>query len=182
MLAVEGEKTEPRYFADLVDDEVIDEATHVEVLAPDPGRHDSSPGHALARLADLRARYQLLESDQLWLVLDVDRWGSATLAEVCREALGRGWQLGLSNPAFEVWLQLHFTTEPDGHKKTMKAALAQLRAACDSSERPWGYDRVVEAVRRAAALHADDGPSCRWPPTPPGTYVYKLMQQLLRLE
>lgn len=178
VIAVEGEKTEPQYFA-LFNDGQKQSVIRVRCLK---GRHNSSPPQVLKRMKGHLRQEGLRSSDEAWLVVDKDRWTDEQLAllhEWAQEKNNHG--LALSNPSFELWLLLHFE---DG------AGLASSRDCSNRLKRHLpGYDkgidarkitrnRIDEAVRRAE-LH--DNPPCRdWPHTLGGTTVYRLVRNILQ--
>jgi hypothetical protein len=192
VVATEGQETERQYFEGFRSPRL-----HVEVL-PTGLDGASSPDRVLERLAEFRDRYDLAGDDQLWLVVDVDRWGDRKLSEVCGSARSRGFETAVSNPCFELWLYLHFSdhdlTGPewvalvDGHKGNVSGAMeARLR---ERLAEHGGYQksnlvfsrfrpRIPDAIERARALHAD--PDERWPRALPGTHVYRLAERLLPL-
>jgi len=62
----------------------------------------------IERFNEFRRQYRLDKEDQLWLVIDKDRWPDAQLAEVAKQSHQKKYQLALSNPCFELWLWLHW--------------------------------------------------------------------------
>jgi len=194
VIATEGQETERQYFEGFRNPRV-----HVEVLPTGlDGR--SSPEQVLARLAEFRDRYDFGPEDQLWVVVDVDRWGDRKLRDVCRDAQGR-FDIAVSNPCFEFWLYLH-VSENDlvgdpawaalvaAHRNNPSAAMeARLRERLTDQG---GYTKihlnferfrplVPAAIERARALHDADPAGDRWPRTLPGTYVFRLAERLLLL-
>ncbi len=81
----------------------------VHVLPTERGL--SAPAHVFQRLEDFLDEFELAEDDELWLMLDTDRWVEANhianFIEVCKRATQKGFQLAHSNPCFEIWLLLH---------------------------------------------------------------------------
>lgn len=84
-------------------------------LVPRQGQA-SAPKHFLARLSqylDEGGRDPEME-DSIWFVLDVDTWTRESIDELvvtCSQA--PNWHLAISNPCFEVWLNLHKGPVPD---------------------------------------------------------------------
>lgn len=79
IIASEGTNTEKKYFDDLVDS-CATLNIHVEVL--DRIDAGSDPKTVLKALDDFRKQYSLrLGYDELWLVIDVDRWREKQLSE-----------------------------------------------------------------------------------------------------
>ena len=145
----------------------------VEVLPATEGL--SAPEHTLDRAIEYVSRGNLIEGDQVWLVLDVDRHHN--LDRTIAQTRERGWLVAVSNPCFEVWLQLHFTADVQGNdSKACKAAFAVLRKERSA---PWPFSQVEidAAVGRARQLgQGHDGV----PSPPPATGVFRLVESLPR--
>jgi uncharacterized protein YpiB (UPF0302 family) len=75
VIAVEGAKTEPQYFATLNNQQSV---IRVNCLK---GKHDSSPPQVLRRMEDHLKREALKKSDEAWLVVDKDQWTDGQLAQ-----------------------------------------------------------------------------------------------------
>lgn len=174
VVATEGQLTEPRYFGGL-----RFPRTQVEVIPSRGGR--SSPRHILSNLARFEAEYDLGEDDELWVVLDLDRWPVRALHAVHAACTESRYNLAVSNPCFEIWLALHFD-EPLPNPVTANSLVQHLRgilggynkAALQGSH---FHPQIGDAIERARAM--DDKPGDLWPQTP-GTRVYRLMESLLR--
>ena len=68
----------------------------------------TSPEHVLKQLNDYKSQYELEADDELWLVVDKDRWTEAMLSRVATECSQEiAMHMALSNPCFELWLLLH---------------------------------------------------------------------------
>lgn len=108
----EGKKREFQYFQYF---QGIDSRINI-VVYPLKGHEDNSPT-GLYQLAERNLlkteanpvpKYELLEEDEVWFVIDTDTWGSkvAELRGLC--ATHPNWKISQSNPCFEVWLYFHF--------------------------------------------------------------------------
>ncbi len=53
-------------------------------------------------------KYEILDDDEVWFVIDTDRWGDkiGELRAYCDRQIN--WYVAQSNPCFEVWLYYHF--------------------------------------------------------------------------
>ncbi|MBL8148426.1 MAG: RloB domain-containing protein [Blastocatellia bacterium] len=80
----------------------------MQVIVLPCDENKSAPNHILENLVKYKEIYELGENDELWLVIDVDRWGDKKLGQVAAESNQRSFNLAVSNPCFEVWLYLHF--------------------------------------------------------------------------
>lgn len=101
VIATEGSVTEKIYF-----DAYHSSKVQVKVVPSASGK--SSPKHVLANLDAFKAAFELEDDDELWLVIDRDRWTPQALSSVAKRCVANGYSLGLSNPCFELWLALHF--------------------------------------------------------------------------
>ena len=118
IIAAEGQKTERQYF----ESELFgNRRVQVKVFGTEDCK--SAPKYVYERLKQFVEQYDLQPDDQLWLVIDKDRWPDEQLSEVCRRAVGRRrpqCQLAISNPCFELWLYLHHSDWTLGAKTSRK--------------------------------------------------------------
>ena len=82
----------------------------VEILEPTDDFHGQSAPKKLTERANqyiVDEEWDDTLDDELWFIVDTDRWGGAlhNLAHFCSNT--RNWFLGNSNPCFEVWLFYH---------------------------------------------------------------------------
>ena len=189
VIACEGAKTERAYFEELVATLVQRPSrVHVEVLERGDGL--SAPEHVLKSLDDFRKQYLRSPDDELWAVIDYDRWGEAKLSRIASLAQQKQYHLAVSRPCFEFWLLLHHRDPRDisaAEYSTMEAkgceAVAELlRVAAGSASKSLtmaaSYMPLVGiAIDRAASL--DINPDLRWP-SAPGSRVYRTVQTILK--
>lgn len=82
VIASEGKETERIYFKELAK-EYANPRVHVHILDRCEGeKNNSSPEHVLKQLNDYIGQYALEADDELWLVVDRDRWTEAMLSSV----------------------------------------------------------------------------------------------------
>ena len=196
VIASEGKDTERIYFKALAK-EYTNPRVHVHILERSVDeQNNSSPEHVLKQLNDYKSQYELEADDELWLVLDKDRWTEAMLSRVATECSQEvAMHMALSNPCFELWLLLHIedatslTPEEqmqwmENRRKSKNAApflKVQLRQKMGSYHES-SYDalslivQVEAAIERARAL--DKNPNDRWPQTL-GTRVYLLAESVM---
>jgi hypothetical protein len=181
IIASEGEKTEKQYFES---DLFRNPRVQVKVLETKKGF--SAPDYVLQRLKDFARETDLQPDDELWLVVDKDRWPEQNLKRVCSHAVrGRKQKarIAVSNPCFELWLFLHHADwdTPSPSSRQVEEELRRLLGNYNKSnldiERFQG--RIEIAVSRAKQL--DVAPSKRWPENP-GTHVYRLVEVIGALE
>jgi len=174
VIAVEGTKTEPQYFAIFNNQNSV---IHVKCVK---SSHRSSPAQVLRRMEDYLKQESLWVSDEAWLVVDKDHWTDDQLDLLFAWSEGsERYGLALSNPKFEYWLLLHFEDGKRigtsyGCSERLKRCLPNYAKGIDPRE--FTPTRVCNAVRRAAAR--DNPPSRDWPRST-GTTVYRLVKKLL---
>lgn len=196
VIASEGKDTERIYFKALAK-EYSNPRVHVHVLERSVDeQNNSSPEHVLKQLNDYKSQYELETDDELWLVVDKDRWTEAMLSRVATECSQEvAMHMALSNPCFELWLLLHIEDvallTPEEQKQWMenrkksknadpylKARLRQKMGSYHESS----YDvqalmaHVENAIERARTL--DKNPNDRWPQIL-GTRVYLLAKSVI---
>ncbi|MFW6275480.1 MAG: RloB family protein [bacterium] len=115
-IACEGGKREPDYFkvfehlSDRIKVDVIfeenEDSEHFENISNRQTK--SAPRWVLDKAIKYIEKEGLIDEDQLWFVMDVDKWHHDQLREIadyCAEK--HNWHIVLSNPCFEVWLYFH---------------------------------------------------------------------------
>lgn len=133
-IACEGGKREPDYFrffenmsrkvtVDIIEDKVsVEELKHKYETK-------SAPKWVLDRAVKYIEKEGLTDEDDLWFVMDKDRWSDKQLrmiADYCNDY--PNWHIVISNPCFEVWLYFHKKPQipnPNTVKcKTLKTEIA----------------------------------------------------------
>jgi hypothetical protein len=196
VIASEGKDTERIYFKALAK-EYTNPRVHVHILErSEDEQNNSSPEHVLKQLNDYKGHYELESDDELWLVVDRDRWTEAMLSRVATEcAQDNFMHVALSNPCIELWLLLHLVDATSlspveqqqwlenrrTSRRTDPYLKMRLRQEMGSYHEA-AYDaqmlivHVEEAIERAKAL--DKNPADRWPQTL-GTRVYLLAESVM---
>lgn len=157
VIAVEGSKQEPEYFAALrLDPRLQSSRVHIETLPPAPASGETEgPMGAWERLRDYEVEDALGDLVERWLVVDVDAWPRRNLAKAVHLVAQRQWRAALSNPCFEVWLQLHVADDvvcgEAGSRRAAAAAKAGWIAVRPEDFRP-DIDALREATRRAGEV------------------------------
>jgi hypothetical protein len=196
VIASEGKDTEQIYFKALAK-EYTNPRVHVHILErSEDEQNSSSPEYVLKQLNNYKSLYELEADDELWLVVDKDRWTDAMLSRVATECTQEvSMHMALSNPCFELWLLLHLedasSLTPKEQKQWMenrrksrntdpflKVRLRQKMGSYHESayDAPALIAHVEEAIVRAKAL--DKNPADRWPQTL-GTRVYLLVESVM---
>ena len=196
VIASEGKDTEQIYFKALAK-EYTNPRVHVHILERCKNeQNNSSPEHVLKQLNDYKGQYELESDDELWLVIDRDRWTDAMLSHVAKECKQDNYMhLAMSNPCFELWLLLHLvdvtllTPEEqqvwiENRRKSknsepyLKIRLRQEMGAYHEAD----YDacmlieHVEVAIERAKTL--EKNLTNRWPQTL-GSRVYLLAESVM---
>lgn len=196
IIAAEGECTEKIYF-EALRSSVQNSRVHIKILdrsAED--RHNSSPEFVLNQLVQYENENQIADDDELWLVIDKDRWTIKAIKTVAQRCVqDSALHLALSNPCFELWLLLHrvdveaetqeekeklLRNAKEGRSDTyLKRKMREQLGSYSESNYAAGalVCNVNDAITRAESLDVHKGD--RWPKGL-GTRVYKLAQSILK--
>jgi hypothetical protein len=179
-ICTEGAITEPKYFKEFIEYFRIPEA-HVKIITRDDTA--SSPNQILGKVNDylkeLKQSKNYFPTDEFWLVLDTDRWGTnlyVTIDEACR----RGYKLSVSKPCFELWLLLHYKSSgeilqsEDSYKNKTLINIA-LQPLSGINKRDF-FPKTNHAIANAKELDSD---SSQRIPQRIGTHVYILVQDIM---
>ena len=191
VIAGEGRYTESIYF-NAVKNELRAPNVHVEVL--DRNSDESSPESVHRQVTDFMRQYNIEDDDELWLVIDRDRWQERMLSQVAQLcAQNSHLHFCMSNPCFELWLLLHLE-DVEQYDDETKIALLQNKK--NKSGVTWLKKRMKDllgsyaeskydaldlipyapvAMDRARKL--DSNPQDRWPQSI-GSRVYLLMESI----
>ena len=176
VIATEGTKTEPQYFA------LFKNSKHLVIRVVKSKHH--APHQVLERLKDHLNREALSAQYEAWLVVDKDEWNDGQLAQLHAWSQGAdNYGFALSNPKFEYWLLLHF--EPGtgiGSSRECSARLKRHLPNYDKGIDGWEFtpDRIKEAIDRAKAR--DTPPCADWPRAFGSTTVYKLVEKICHFQ
>jgi len=188
VIACEGTATEPAYF-EAVKQKLLSwpSRVHVEILKR--GSTRSAPEYVVSTLDGFRRDYHLKKDDELWIVIDFDRWGEKKLSEQLSLVFQKGYHAAVSRPCFELWLLLHLVKPSDLSQDDMDVLQERgcdvaknliRRFAGSYSKSLSDVDLYIGNVKQAiaGAKELDIYPDDRWPNTI-GTRVYKLMESIL---
>lgn len=174
VIATEGVKTEPQYFAIFNDH---DSVVHVKFLR---SKHHS-PTEVLKRMEDHLKLESLKKSDEAWLVVDKDQWKDEQLVHLHTWSQGaNNYGFALSNPRFEYWLLLHFedgTQIGSSHECSTRLKRHLPNYDKNIDIRKIKPDMIEDAIRRARVR--DNPPCTDWPRNFGSTTVYKLVENIL---
>ena len=166
VIAAEGRETENIYF-EAMKVSLCASKVHVEVLHRDSDQ--SSPEHVFDQIHQFMSEYNIEEDDQLWVVVDKDRWKVKMLAEIASYyAQNKNLACCVSNPCMEktngkTWLKQRMKDLTEHYQESSYDAMALLQ-------------HVQSAIERAERL--DVKPNDRWPQKV-GTRVYRLAKSII---
>lgn len=176
VLACEGAVREKEYF------EYLGERSsriRIKVLQQE-GEHRSAPKWVLDCAATYVTEIGLINDDQLWFVMDTDRWPEDQLRAIqqaCQQNLN--WFLALSNPCFEVWLYLHV----DEIEKSASTSCGDLKK--ELAEKTKGGYNKKDYISKIRVAHARSEQGDRDPnhfiPTVMSTKLYRLTGEIFRV-
>lgn len=143
--------------------------------------------------------FEKYPEDEFWIVTDVDNNLSANWIDEWNEALAsctqKGYHYAISNPFFEIWLLLHHDDakmedkkwavtdghayEPTNHfRERLRVLNVPLKDKKHISEKDYTKEKIQTAIRRAAALHIQNGDKY---PKYFATTVYLLLQKIIEM-
>lgn len=140
----------------------------------------SAPKNMLTRLQKFLPENAKQPGDQIWFVLDVDRWKRESIDEL-RDLCSTydGWEVAISNPCFEVWLYFHFDDPRKANAnsaKDFKRLLGSLHTSGYAVEH--FAPKISEAARNAR--QDDPTPTHDYPDQWATTKVYRLAEEMLK--
>lgn len=193
VIAAEGRDTENIYF-EAMKASLCASGVHVEVLHRN--NNDSSPENVFRQIIDFKNEYNIEEDDQLWVVVDRDKWTPKMLSSVARYcAQNDNLYFCVSNPCFELWLLLHLEDVSSYDTESMNELAANKKNSKHGES--WLKNRMKTlmghyhesdyealtllpninlAIDRAEGL--DLRPVDRWPQSV-GTRVYLLARSIM---
>jgi hypothetical protein len=187
IIASEGQVTEPDYF-----DEVISPDNYglsgIHVYPLRRNFSNSSPRSVLQQLKSAKNEFGLNGKDQLWIVIDRDKWKDTELNEVAYECEKENFFMALSNPSFELWLLMHFCAVHRQPKDKIESICKKNDSLRDEltkkleskSSVGFGMKAYMPYVEKAInnAKKMDRKPQDRWPLSI-GTRVYVLVENII---
>ena len=183
-IACEGGKREAEYFQlleslsqritiDIIEDKVSDTEMKMKYETK------SAPKWLLDRAVKYIEKEGLIDEDELWFVMDIDRWKIGQIreiAELCKK--NPNWHIAISNPCFEVWLYFHMSsTIPDEVKQNCKKAKNKLATLTKN-----GYNKDEYILKIADAIKNSkdtDSNKNHFLPKKGETKVYLLAESLI---
>lgn len=196
VLAFEGNDTERIYFDELKSHAKFkDDVIYLHLLSRPKNDTNSAPIHVFNKLKkEAKEEYNFNSQDELWMIIDKDRWKNIeSIIELCK-AQGNMFVAG-SNPCFELWLLLHIKEISELSEDEIKAILINKKVSKNrnyidkflSDLLSDGYSKtnpipsrflptIDNAIRQAKAL---DNPSEDFP-SGIGSHVYKIAENVIK--
>ena len=177
----EGSRREPQYFKYFKE---ISSRINLEIIEADSQGNNSPLGLCAQARCDIDGsdsnspvKYELGEGDQVWFVIDTDRWGGS-IPELRSQCERRGnWFVAQSNPCFEVWLYYHFFCEFAGNIELSGCAEwknhvnAEISGGFDSRKHPIF---ITDAINHAETQFRSSGQDISYG----STEVFKLGKEI----
>ena len=183
-IACEGGKREPQYFklfeflSNRIKVDIIENKIQNQELL-EKFETKSAPKWVLDRAMRYIEQEGLLDEDELWFVMDIDRWSVVQIREIIAYCEDKpNWNIVLSNPCFEVWLYLHKNKNFDNSKLELCNDFKTEISTFDSGGyNPLNFITLIkDAVSNAKRLDSNPDSSV---PLIRETKVYKLVESIL---
>jgi len=137
----EGEKRETTYFYffNRIASQIIIQIVPIEDGKNSPmGLYNNACQNLLKSDENPNPSYQLNDEDEIWFIIDTDKWGKEV--DTLRDSIAthQNWFVAQSNPSFEVWLYYHFEkSKPEVTVENWKAFLNDvIKGGFNSNKHP----------------------------------------------
>lgn len=110
----EGEKRETTYFYffNRFASQIIIQIVPIEDGKNSPtGLYSNACQKLLKSEENPNPSYTLCDGDEVWFIIDTDKWGNEINTLRAHVSHHQNWFVGQSNPSFEVWLYYHFRNQ-----------------------------------------------------------------------
>lgn len=107
----EGDKRETTYFYffNRIASQIIIQIVPIEDGKNSPiGLYNNACQSLLKSEENPNPSYTLNDGDEVWFIIDTDKWGEQIDTLRGKVSNHQNWFVGQSNPSFEVWLYYHF--------------------------------------------------------------------------
>lgn len=171
IIATEGSLTEVSYFTQLNVAAILSSNKfQIKVIPPENNR--SSPNNILRSLTNFKREYQIKGVDELWMVIDRDRWTIQMLSNIISQCKQKGIGLCISNPCFEIWLILHYKdltkesqetkdalriNKKQGNNTYVKSYISDLMGNEHLNDYTELFPLITEAINHAKSLKVISG-------------------------
>ncbi len=160
LIACEGKKTEPIYFAQLGKHLGLHTIQVVQALGTDPMSIVTDAANRKRERARNAERSTIVtEYEQVWCVFDVDE--HPALGSAIEKARDNDIRVALSNPCFEYWLLLHYVKFGRTNRSRQQIQ-SELRRWIRGYEKGADYSALLFERIPNAISHAADILSSQW--------------------
>lgn len=174
IVVCEGSHKEPEYFNFF---HLLTKKIKVVTVPSQDGR--SSPIHLIPNAHNAIDKHNSDEGDfELWFVIDVDRWRSQ-IHELQNEASEGNWNVAISNPCFEVWLNDHFenANAPSNDQEKCSKWKSHLHNSYGGFDHTQHQTYLERAIENAKSKYSENG----YIPDVGRTQVFRLGMRLFEL-
>ena len=185
-IACEGGEREPNYFS-LLEDKKTSSRIKLHIIKDEENTNEkyetkSAPKWVLERALKYFEKYGLKDKDELWFVMDIDKWEVSQLKEIHNHCKNKpNWHIILSNPCFEVWLYLHQQTNILNSDQTTCKLLKKQLSELNNNE-AYNCEKYMyyflDAIKNAKKL--DKNPT-NFFPEKATTKVYQLAEAVMKI-
>lgn len=175
----EGEKRETTYFYffNRIASQIILQINPIEEGKNSPmGLFNNACRSLLKSEENPNPTYSINEEDEVWFIIDTDKWGKEidSLKDSVMEH--KNWFVGQSNPSFEVWLYYHFqNVKPVKTISDWKSYLDKITVG--------GFDnrKHPKYIQTAISNSENNFSSSKSQPDPNSTDIFILAKKILPL-
>jgi hypothetical protein len=110
----EGDKRETTYFYffNKIASQIVIQIVPIEDGKNSPmGLYNNACQSLLKNEENPNPSYEVNEGDEVWFIIDTDKWGDQINTLRGNVLQHQNWFVGQSNPSFEVWLYYHFRNQ-----------------------------------------------------------------------
>ncbi|MEM9545007.1 MAG: RloB family protein [Bacteroidota bacterium] len=172
IIVCEGSNREPEYF------EYFDRLSariKVKAVANIDGK--SSPKHMVNNASVTVDQIVLDGGDySLWIVIDTDHWiKQGHIPQLKKSCDEQNWNLAISNPCFEVWLNFHLSSrQPEKSIELCKT----WKTFLDKHDTEFSHETLPALIETAIINSKKHFQQKGFLPEPGSTQVFKLAQQI----
>ena len=175
----EGDKKEALYFYHFnrLSSQIKLQLVRIEDGKNHPmGLYENACRALLASPGNPSPKYDVVEEDEVWFVIDTDAWQEEIPELKAAVAKHKNWFVAQSNPSFEVWLYYHFEAQiPEEEIENWKDFLNdKIKGGFDNRKHPVYLERAATNAESNYS-HTDNIPD------PVTTEVFRLAQKILPL-
>jgi len=154
IVVCEGSHKEPEYFNFF---HLLTKKIKVVAVPSNDGK--SSPIHLIPNAYEAIEKHNSDDGDfELWFVIDVDRW-RGQIHKLQKEASQNNWNVVISNPCFEVWLNDHFESPrpPAQNEENCKSWKIHVHNESGGFDHTKHQTYLERAIKNASAKYSENG-------------------------